>query len=59
MDVHAQQAYADFENEDYAAARERYRAIVQAYPEDSVARVMVLRCDQALAQGAPAELSRV
>jgi adenylate cyclase len=46
------QAYAEFENEEYAAARERYRAIVQAYPEDSVARVMVLRCDQALSQGA-------
>jgi adenylate cyclase len=47
-------AYAAFDQEDWAVARERYRAIVQAFPEDSVARVMVLRCDQALAQGASA-----
>lgn len=48
------QAYAAYENEDFAVARERYRALVQAYPDDSVVRVMVLRCDQALAQGMPA-----
>jgi adenylate cyclase len=51
------QAYARFENEDYAAARDLYRAIVQAYPDDSVARVMVLRCDQGLSRGASAALS--
>ncbi|MGE4240841.1 adenylate/guanylate cyclase domain-containing protein [Ramlibacter sp.] len=46
-------AYEAFHDEQWALARDRYREIVKAYPQDIVAKVMVLRCDQALAGRAP------
>ncbi len=42
------QAYGLYENEAYPEAQEAYRAIAMEYPEDRLARVMVLRCTQAL-----------
>jgi len=40
-------AYEAFERSEWQEAEDRYRAIVQEYPDDRLARVMVLRCHQA------------
>ena len=46
-------AYEAYEREDWAEAEERYRAIVNDFPDDRLARVMVLRCHQAAQTGQP------
>ena len=48
------EAYTAFEAEDFRLAHERFRAIVAQYPDDNLAKVMAMRCEQALAMGAPA-----
>jgi adenylate cyclase len=50
------EAYEAFERGEWEVAEEKYRAIVQAWPEDKLARVMVLRCRQSRGQPA-AELA--
>jgi adenylate cyclase len=53
-------AYAALELEHWQLAYDRFRAIVQLYPDDKLARVMAMGCEQALAQGfATPALSRV
>jgi adenylate cyclase len=47
------EAYDAFQQEAWQLARDRYRAIVQEYPQDAFAKVMVLRCEQGLASKAP------
>ncbi|MCW5651985.1 MAG: adenylate/guanylate cyclase domain-containing protein [Ramlibacter sp.] len=47
------QAYEAYERSDWRSAEEQFRAIVEAYPEDRLARVMVLRCHQAAHQITP------
>lgn len=40
-------AYEAFERSEWGIAEERYRAIAEAFPEDKLARIMVLRAHQA------------
>ena len=40
-------AYEAFERSEWQEAEDRYRAIAQEFPDDRLARVMVLRCHQA------------
>lgn len=40
-------AYEAFERSEWKEAEDRYRAIAQEFPDDRLARVMVLRCHQA------------
>lgn len=47
------QAYEAFERAEWALAEERFRAIALAYPDDKLARVMVLRSHQAARQITP------
>ncbi len=44
-------AYDAFERGEWAEAEERYRALANAFPDDWLARVMVLRCHQAAQAG--------
>ena len=46
-------AYEAYEREEWAEAEERYRAIANDFPDDRLARVMVLRCHQAAQTGQP------
>ncbi|MBC5765022.1 adenylate/guanylate cyclase domain-containing protein [Ramlibacter albus] len=44
-------AYDSFEQGEWGLAHARFRAIVEDYPTDALSRVMVLRCEQAMAGG--------
>lgn len=41
-------AYEAFEREEWEVARERFCAVMTAFPDDGLARAMAQRCDQAL-----------